>query len=252
MRKQRIQMVILSVVLLVCCAGFLAARFYANAEEEKEKEKEAGIYTALSFEKTDLRQLSIVGEKGELALAYDGSSWSFVNDIDAEETALSGDDASGAETSADASELSEETDTETSAEASEDEVETAGDAEDEAETSENAEDDAEDAEKTEEVTYEVNSSVANEILERLASLTSSNEVNHVTDMEAYGLDAPILTVTITLQDETQHTIEVGSRNEMISAYYIRVDDGDTVYTLSDSDYSLLNKTDTDAAQEAAE
>ena len=237
MRKQRIQMVILSVVLLVCCAGFLAARFYANAEEEKEKEKEEGIYTALSFEKTDLRQLSIVGEKGELALAYDGSSWSFVNDIDAEETALSGDDASGAETSADASEQSKETDTETSAEASEDEVETS--------------EDAEDAEETEEVTYEVNSSVANEILERLASLTSSNEVNHVTDMEVYGLDAPILTVTITLQGETQHTIEVGSRNEMISAYYIRVDDGDTVYTLSDSDYSLLNKTDTDAAQEAA-
>ena len=97
----------------------------------------------------------------------------------------------------------------------------------------------------------MNSSVANEILERLASLTSSNEVNHVTDMEPYGLDAPVLTVTITLQDETQHTVEVGSRNEMISAYYIRVDDGDTVYTLSDSDYSLLNKTDTDAAQEAA-
>ncbi len=189
MRKQRIQMVVLSVVLLICCVGFLAARFYANAEEEKEKEKEEGIYTALSFEKTNLRQLSIVGEKGELALTYDGSSWSFVNDIDAEE------------------------ETKTS--------------------------------------YEVNSSVANEILERLASLTSSNEVDHVTDMESYGLDAPVLTVTITLQDETQHTVEVGSRNEMISAYYIRVDDGDTVYTLSDSDYSLLNKTDTDAAQEAA-
>ncbi len=240
MRKQRIQMVILSVVLLVCCAGFLAARFYANAEEKKEKEKEEGIYTALSFEKTDLRQLSIVGEKGELALAYDGSSWSFVNDIEAEEAALSSDNESSTETSADAAVQSEETDAETSADASEDETKTSEDAED-----------AEDSEETEEVTYEVNSSAANEILERLSSLTSSNEVNHVTDMESYGLDTPVLTVTITLQDETQHTIEVGSRNEMISAYYIRVDGGDTVYTLSDSDYSLLNKTDTDAAQEAA-
>ncbi len=247
MRKQRIQMVILSVVLLVCCAGFLAARFYANAEEEKEKEKEEGIYTALSFEKTDLRQLSIVGEKGELALAYDGSSWSFVNDIEAEEAALSSDNESSTETSADVAVQSEETDAETSADASEDETKTSEDAEDEAETAE----DAEDSEETEEVTYEVNSSAANEILERLSSLTSSNEVNHVTDMESYGLDTPVLTVTITLQDETQHTIEVGSRNEMISAYYIRVDGGDTVYTLSDSDYSLLNKTDTDAAQEAA-
>lgn len=209
MRKQRIQMVILSVVLLICCAGFLAARFYASAEEEKEKEKEEGIYTALSFDKTDLRQLSIAGEKGELVLAYDGSSWSFVNDIDAENTAASEDETEDG--SADSEASDEETKT----------------------------------------SYEVNSSTANEILERLASLTSANEVDHVTDMESYGLDAPVLTVTITLQDETQHTVEVGSRNEMISAYYIRVDDGDTVYTLSDSDYSLLNKTDTDAAQEAA-
>ncbi len=216
MKKQRIQLIILSVVLLVCCAGFFAARFYADKTEQEEQAKEEGIYTALSFEKNSLRQLSIAGEKGELALSYDGSDWSFVNDIDAEETALNGADTDTEDTAAEA-------DSET------------GDSEESTGTS-----------------YEVNSSVANEILERLAKLTSSNEVNHVTDMESYGLDAPVLTVTITLQDDTRHTVEVGSRNEMISAYYIRVDDGDTVYTLSDSDYSLLNKTDTDAAQEAAE
>ncbi len=218
MKKQRIQMVILSVVLLICCAGFFAARFYASAEEEKEKEKEEGIYTALSFEKNDLRQLTIVGEDGELALAYDGSAWSFVNDIDAEEAALQDTKKSESETSDDASTEGEETDSDEEAS----------------------------------VTYEVNSSTANEILETLARLTSTNEVNHVTDMQPYGLDAPVLTVTITLQDDVEHTLEVGSRNEMISAYYIRVDGGDTVYTMSDSDYSLLNKTDTDVAQETAE
>ncbi len=218
MKKQRIQMVILSVVLLICCAGFFAARFYASAEEEKEKEKEEGIYTALSFEKNDLRKLTIVGEDGELALAYDGSAWSFVNDIDAEEAALQDTKKSESETSDDASTEGEETDSDEEAS----------------------------------VTYEVNSSTANEILETLARLTSTNEVNHVTDMQPYGLDAPVLTVTITLQDDVEHTLEVGSRNEMISAYYIRVDGGDTVYTMSDSDYSLLNKTDTDVAQEAAE
>ncbi len=218
MKKQRIQMVILSVVLLICCAGFFAARFYVSAEEEKEKEKEEGIYTALSFEKNDLCQLTIVGEDGELALAYDGSAWSFVNDIDAEEAALQDTKKSESETSDDASTEGEETDSDEEAS----------------------------------VIYEVNSSTANEILETLARLTSTNEVNHVTDMQPYGLDAPVLTVTITLQDDVEHTLEVGSRNEMISAYYIRVDGGDTVYTMSDSDYSLLNKTDTDVAQETAE
>ncbi len=211
-------MVILSVVLLICCAGFFAARFYVSAEEEKEKEKEEGIYTALSFEKNDLCQLTIVGEDGELALAYDGSAWSFVNDIDAEEAALQDTKKSESETSDDASTEGEETDSDEEAS----------------------------------VIYEVNSSTANEILETLARLTSTNEVNHVTDMQPYGLDAPVLTVTITLQDDVEHTLEVGSRNEMISAYYIRVDGGDTVYTMSDSDYSLLNKTDTDVAQETAE
>lgn len=231
MKKQRIQLMILSVVLLVCCAGFFAARFYADKTEQEDQAKEEGIYTALSFEKSDLRQLSITGEKDELALSYDGSDWSFVNDIDAEEAALNGTDADTADTAAEAD--SETDDSES--DAADAEISEAGNSEESTGTS-----------------YEVNSSVANEILERLAKLTSSNEVNHVTDMESYGLDAPVLTVTITLQDDTRHTVEVGSRNEMISAYYIRVDGGDTVYTLSDSDYSLLNKTDTDAAQEAAE
>ncbi len=246
MKKQRIQLIILSVVLLVCCAGFFAARFYADKTEQEEQAKEEGIYTALSFEKSSLRQLSIAGEKGELALSYDGSDWSFVNDIDAEETALNGADADTEDTAAEAD--SETDDSESDAAGTESSV---------TDNSESAAADAEtleagDSEESTGTSYEVNSSVANEILERLAKLTSSNEVNHVTDMESYGLDAPVLTVTITLQDDTQHTVEVGSRNEMISAYYIRVDGGDTVYTLSDSDYSLLNKTDTDAAQEAAE
>ena len=203
MKKQRIQMIVLSVVLILCCAGFLAARAYSTKVEEEEQQKEEGEYTALSFEKENLSQLKISGENGTLWLNYDNGDWSFVNDIDAEEAALNG-------------------------------------------TTEESTEDSTEAESG----YEVNSGTANQILEKLASLSCTNEIDSVTDMEQYGLDEPVMTVTLTMTDGTVHTVEVGDLNSMITAYYIRVDDGNTVYTMSTSNYSLFNKVDTDVAQEA--
>jgi hypothetical protein len=203
MKKQRIQMIVLSVVLILCCAGFFAARAYSTKVEEEEQQKEKGEYTALSFEKEDLSQLKISGENGTLWLNYDNGDWSFVNDIDAEEAALNG-------------------------------------------TTEESTEDSTEAESG----YEVNSGTANQILEKLASLSCTNEIDSVTDMEQYGLDEPVMTVTLTMTDGTVHTVEVGDLNSMITAYYIRADDGNTVYTMSTSSYSLFNKADTDVAQEA--
>lgn len=214
MRKQKIQMIVLLAVLAVLVAGGFAARKLSSREEEETKKKEEGEYTALSFDASQFAKLEIASDKGMLMLDCDEGVWSFVKDINVEEQQDA--DAGASEGSA-------------------------------TESSESGEADTESGEDT--VTYEVNSSEADELRDKIANLTSTNEIENVTDRKEYGLDEPVMTITATLSDGTVHRVEVGAENSMISARYICVDDADTVYTMSESDYNLLCKTDTDLAKE---
>lgn len=194
MRKQKIQLVILLAAFLLFALGFYAAKSISAREEEKERAKEAGEYTALSFEADDLVKLEIEREEGNLELDFHEGKWSFVKDI-------------------------------------------------------NLEMEEKDEEKK---TYEVNTSAADEIRDTLANLTSQNEIAAGEDESEYGLDKPAMTITVTLSDGAEHSVEVGSLNSMLQAYYIRVDHYDTLYTMSETDHDLLCKTDTDLAQEVSE
>lgn len=194
MRKQKIQLVVLLAAFLLFALGFYAAKSISAREEEKERAKEAGEYTALSFDADDLVKLEIEREEGNLELDFHEGKWSFVKDINLE---------------------MEEKD-------------------------------------EEEKGYEVNASVADELRDTLANLTSQNEIAAGEDESEYGLDKPAMTITVTLSDGAEHCVEVGSLNSMLQAYYIRVDHSDTLYTMSETDHDLLCKTDTDLAQEASE
>lgn len=194
MRKQKIQLVILLAAFLLFALGFYAAKSISAREEEKERAKEAGEYTALSFEADDLVKLEIEREDGNLELDFHEGKWSFVKDI-------------------------------------------------------NLEMEEKDEEKK---TYEVNTSAADELRDTLANLTSQNEIAAGEDENEYGLDQPSMTITVTLSDGAEHSVEVGSLNAMLQAYYIRVDHSDTLYTMSETDHDLLCKTDTDLAQEVSE
>lgn len=210
MRKQKIQLAVLLAALLLFTMGFYAAKSISAREEEKEKAKEAGEYTALSFDADDLVKLEIKREEGNLELDFHEGKWSFVKDINLEMEELSSEDAS------------EETGTETK------------------------------EQNAEEKSYEVNASAADELRDTLANLTSQNEISAGEDESEYGLDKPSMTITVTLSDGAEHSVEVGSLNAVIQAYYIRVDHSDTLYTMSETDHDLLCKTDTDLAQEVSE
>lgn len=194
MRKQKIQLVVLLAAFLLFALGFYAAKSISAREEEKERAKEAGEYTALSFDANDLVKLEIEREDGNLELDFHEGKWSFVKDINLE--------------------MEEQNE--------------------------------------EEKGYEVNASVADELRDTLANLTSQNEIAAGEDESEYGLDKPAMTITVTLSDGAEHSVEVGSLNSMLQAYYIRVDHSDTLYTMSETDHDLLCKTDTDLAQEVSE
>lgn len=210
MRKQKIQLVVLLAAFLLFALGFYAAKSISAREEEKERAKEAGEYTALSFDADDLVKLEIEREEGNLELDFHEGKWSFVKDINLEMEELSSENAS------------EETGTETK------------------------------EQNEEEKGYEVNASVADELRDTLANLTSQNEIAAGEDENEYGLDQPSMTITVTLSGGAEHSVEVGSLNAMLQAYYIRVDHSDTLYTMSETDHDLLCKTDTDLAQEVSE
>lgn len=194
MRKQKIQLVVLLAAFLLFALGFYAAKRISAREEEKQKAKEAGEYTALSFDADDLVKLEIEREEGNLELDFHEGKWSFVKDINLE--------------------MEEQ--------------------------------------NAEEKSYEVNASVADELRDTLANLTSKNEISAGEDESEYGLDKPAMTITVTLSDGAEHSVEIGSLNAVIQAYYIRVDHSDTLYTMSETDHDLLCKTDTDLAQEVSE
>ena len=194
MRKQKIQLVVLLAAFLLFALGFYAAKSISAREEEKERAKEAGEYTALSFDADDLVKLEIEREDGNLELDFHEGKWSFVKDIKLE--------------------MEEQNE--------------------------------------EEKGYEVNASVADELRDTLANLTSQNEIAAGEDESEYGLDKPAMTITVTLSGGAEHSVEVGSLNAMLQAYYIRVDHSDTLYRMSETDHDLLCKTDTDLAQEVSE
>ena len=229
MRKQKIQMIVLLVVLAALLAGGFAARKVSSREEEEAKKKEEGEYNALSFDGSLLARLEVASDKGMLILDCNEGAWSFVKDIAVEK----------------------QQDVETGASGSSSAAESAGNGEEESSTAEDSENSAQESveDSTETAAYEVNSSVADELLDKIANLTSANKIENVTDRKEYGLDQPVMKITATLSDGTEHCVEVGSENSMISARYICVDDTDTIYTMSEDDYNLFRKTDTDLAQE---
>ena len=94
MRKQKIQLVVLLAAFLLFALGFYAAKRISAREEEKQKAKEAGEYTALSFDADDLVKLEIEREEGNLELDFHEGKWSFVKDINLEMEELSSEDAS--------------------------------------------------------------------------------------------------------------------------------------------------------------
>lgn len=85
MKRQKTQMLILSILLVLCAAGYFLAADTAAQKEAADEQKENGAYTALSFDQTLLTGLEIAGEEGSLKLTLDNGVWEFVNDI-AEET----------------------------------------------------------------------------------------------------------------------------------------------------------------------
>ena len=77
---------------------------------------------------------------------------------------------------------------------------------------------------------DIDEDTVNNMVSMVASLTSENKLENVTDVSQYGLDNPILKILIS-DGSTSYTLFVGDYNETTYTYYLCLEsDMSTVYT----------------------
>lgn len=97
--------------------------------------------------------------------------------------------------------------------------------------------------------FTIDSTKLQVFLDAAGSITSELKIENVKDMDQYGLEHPSLSISLQW-DSNLDTIYIGDRNTVAGGvYYLKINDEDTVYTIENYKYNMLNKTKEDFAAE---
>ncbi|MCI7191005.1 MAG: DUF4340 domain-containing protein [Lachnospiraceae bacterium] len=97
--------------------------------------------------------------------------------------------------------------------------------------------------------FTIDSTKLQVFLDAAGSITSELKIENVKDMDQYGLEHPSLSISLQW-DSNLYTIYIGDRNTVAGGvYYLKINDEDTVYTIENYKYNMLNKTKEDFAAE---
>ena len=97
--------------------------------------------------------------------------------------------------------------------------------------------------------FTIDSTKLQVFLDAAGSITSELKIENVTDMSQYGLDHPSLSISLQW-DSNLYPSYIGDRNTVAGGvYYLKRNDEDTVYTIENYKYNMLNKTKEDFAAE---
>ena len=69
-----------------------------------------------------------------------------------------------------------------------------------------------------------------------AQLTADQEIRDYEDLSEYGLETPSNTITLTTGDGTT-TLLIGNKNDMLSQYYVKTDQSDSIYLAGSAVYT---------------
>lgn len=88
-----------------------------------------------------------------------------------------------------------------------------------------------------------------------AQLTAEQKIKDYEDLSEYGLDTPSNTITLTTGDGTT-TLLIGNKNDMLSQYYVKTDQSDSIYLAASAVYTTYQKgiaelTVTESTEESA-
>ena len=97
--------------------------------------------------------------------------------------------------------------------------------------------------------FTIDSTKLQVFLDAAGSITSELKIENVKDMDQYGLEHPSLSISLQW-DSNLYTIYIGDRNTVAGGvYYLKINDEDTVYTIENYKYNMLNKTKEDFVAE---
>lgn len=88
-----------------------------------------------------------------------------------------------------------------------------------------------------------------------AQLTAEQEIRDYEDLSEYGLETPLNTITLTTGNGTT-TLLIGNKNDMLSQYYVKTDQSDSIYLAGSAVYTTYQKgiadlTVTESTEESA-
>ena len=88
-----------------------------------------------------------------------------------------------------------------------------------------------------------------------AQLTAEQEIKDYEDLSEYGLETPSNTITLTTGDGTT-TLLIGNKNDMLSQYYVKTNQSDSIYLAGSAVYTTYQKgiadlTVTESTEESA-
>lgn len=88
-----------------------------------------------------------------------------------------------------------------------------------------------------------------------AQLTAEQEIKDYEDLSVYGLETPSNTITLTTGDGTT-TLLIGNKNDMLSQYYVKTNQSDSIYLAGSAVYTTYQKgiadlTVTESTEESA-
>lgn len=162
MKKQKIQMLILCLLLFVLVGVFFVLRNYNNRQSESDTEEVT--YTVLTLEEADVKAFSFSGGSETVSLEKQEDEWI----------------------------------------------------------------------ATEEPDMVLEQDSVTSLLNYVLDIQAQMQIEAVTDFAQYGFDDPLATVTLTLQDGTVYEIVFGHYNEITAQYYMKLENSDAVYILSDN------------------
>ena len=73
-----------------------------------------------------------------------------------------------------------------------------------------------------------------------AQLTAEQEIKDYEDLSEYGLETPSNTITLTTGDGTT-TLLIGNKNDMLSQYYVKTNQSDSIYLAGSAVYTTYQK-----------
>lgn len=73
-----------------------------------------------------------------------------------------------------------------------------------------------------------------------AQFTADQEIRDYEDLSEYGLETPSNTITLTTGDGTT-TLLIGNKNDMLSQYYVKTDQSDSIYLAGSAVYTTYQK-----------